>query len=349
VPFFIAVACVAVYALATLIWVEVRRVSIRFILATTALDVTAISLLVAFSGGPFSQARLAYFLIPVTAAFRFRPLFAALAGAAAALAYVVQAAAHPAVHEEGALDFILVQMGYLVWLSLAAILVSAVLERRTRRIRELAEVRRRLIRDAMTAEERGRRALAEGLHDSAIQNLLSVRHAIDEATEAQPHGALRRVDGILQQTIGELREAIFELHPYVLEQGGLVAALRTVGQHAAHEGGFRLHLELENTQRHGHEGLLLMAARELLSNVTRHAQARNVTIRLHPDDGRVVLSVADDGVGFDPAVLPTRLAEGHIGLRSHRERVESAGGSFTLRTAPGRGTTVEIALPANPQ
>src|SRR5262249_55697161 len=150
VPFFIALAVVSAYALGVLAWIRVRPVTTNLILATTLLDVTAISFLVAFSGGPFSTARLAYFVIPVTAAFRFRPRYAALAGAAAAVAYIAQAVVHPAAHEEGAIRFILVQIGYLAWLSLAAILVSGVLERRTNRIQELAEVRLQLINDSMT-------------------------------------------------------------------------------------------------------------------------------------------------------------------------------------------------------
>lgn len=348
VAFFVTLSGVAVYAVAVLAWVYLRPVATGLILGATVLDVALISVLVAFSGGPFSTARLAYFLIPITAAFRFRPLFAGLAGAATVVAYVVQALVHPAVHEEGALRFILVQTGYLAWLTLAAVLLSAVVGRRTRQIRELADVRRRLITDALTAEERGRRALAEGLHDSAIQNLLSVRHEIDEAAEdgADVHESLRRADAVLEQTIGELREAIFELHPYVLEQGGLVPALRTLGQRAARQGRFRLHLDLLPMRRNPHDALLVTATRELLANATKHAGAESVWIHLAEDDGRVVLTVADDGSGFDAAVLPGRLAEGHIGLRSQRERVEAAGGTFELTTAPGQGTRIEIRLPA---
>jgi len=58
-----------------------------------------------------------------------------------------------------------------------------------------------------------------------------------------------------------------------------------------------------------------------------------------------VLAVEDDGCGFDPELLPQRLAEGHIGLRSQRERVENVGGRLEIRSSPGRGTRVEIRLP----
>src|SRR5262249_22630137 len=179
-------------------------------------------------GGAFSQARLAYFLIPVAVAFRFRPALTAAASAATVAAYLVQAFVHPAARQKGADRFIAIQTGFLVWLGLAAVLLSAVLGRRTARVNELAEARRRLIADSLAAGERERKALAEGLHDHAIQNLLSARLDLEEVEEELPHPALRRADAALAETIRDLREAVFELHPYVLEQAGLEAALRSV-------------------------------------------------------------------------------------------------------------------------
>jgi two-component system NarL family sensor kinase len=270
----------------------------------------------------------------------------AIAGGITVTAYLAQAFVHPAARLGDANRFIAVQAGYLLWLGLAAVLLSAVLERRTRRVAEHAEVRRRLMTEARTAEERERRVLAEGLHDHAIQNLLSARHDLDEAAETMPHPALSRADAALADTVADLREAIFELHPYVLDQAGLEAALRAVAQRAARRGGFRLHFDLDYRAHNSHESLLLAAARELLANVAEHAGAENVTIRLLGQDGRVDLCVSDDGRGFDPKILPQRLAQGHIGLRSQRERIESVGGTLQINAARGGGTSVEIHIPA---
>ena len=343
--FFVAVGIVAAYSVALLAWAYMRPVQTRLILVATALDVASVTVLVTLSGGAFSQALPAYFFVPVVIAFRFRPLLTALAAAATVAAYVAQAYAHEAAHQPGADRRILVQAGFLALLGLAAVLLSEVLERRTSRIAELAEVRRRLITDALSAEERERRALAEGLHDSAIQNLLAARQDIDEATDSVVHPSLRRADLALQQTLAELRDAVFELHPYVLEQAGLIPALRSVAERASRRGGFALHLDLSSGRRHPHEALLLSGARELLSNVVRHANAQNVTMRLAGDDGSLVLEIRDDGVGFEPSILPSRLAEGHIGIQSHLERVESVGGRLEIRSAPGLGTAVRVRLP----
>jgi len=91
--------------------------------------------------------------------------------------------------------------------------------------------------------------------------------------------------------------------------------------------------------------LLFGAARELLANAAVHSHAGNVSVELFERNGSVELAVRDDGRGFDLGALPARVAEGHIGLQSQRERVESAGGRFDIRSSPGRGTEVEVRLP----
>ena len=343
--FLIGVGVVSIYAVAMLIWVYRRQVTRGFALGGTAADVAAITVLVDLSGGAYSEARLTYFLVPIAVAFRFRPELTALSSSVTVVAYLLQAIAHPAHTRPQATRFIAVQASYLLWIGLAAVLLSAVLEQRTRRIAELAERRRELIAEALSAGERERRALAEGLHDQAIQNLLSARHDLEEVAEAGQSDALARADAAVEATIAELREAVFELHPYVLEQSGLDAALRATGQRAARRGGFRVQFDLFYPQRHPQEILLFGAARELLSNAAAHAEADHVSVELGRRDGSVELAVRDDGRGFDLGLLPQRVAEGHIGLQSQRERVESAGGRFEIRSAPGRGTEVEIRLP----
>jgi two-component system NarL family sensor kinase len=344
--FDVAVGVAAAYSVAALIWTYTRPVTPRFMLGATIFDVAAISALVELSGGAFSEARLAYFLVPVAVAFRFRPALTAAASAATVAAYIAQALAHPARHQTGAGRFILIQVAFLVWLGLAAVLLSALLERRTTRSSELAAARRRLITDALTAEERERRTLAEGLHDHAIQNLLSARHDLAEAGGSSPHPALDRADAALAQTIGELREAVFELHPYVLEQAGLPTALRALSQRAARQGRFGIEFDLHYGRRNPHENVLLLAAREALANAAQHAAAEKVVISLAESDGGVNLEVRDDGVGFDPRELPKRIAEGHIGLQSQRERIESVGGRVEIVSVAGRGTSVRIYVPA---
>ena len=343
---FVAVlALFAAWSAAVLAYVHVRRAGERFALLATATDIVAIGVLAVLSGGAYSHARLAFFLIPVAVAFRFRPSFTALAAVLTTAAYLAQAAVHPVSGQPAAARFIITQAGYLAWVGVACVLLSLFLERRTELAGRLAADRSRLLTDALEAEQRERKALAEALHDHAIQNLLSARHELEEAGETVTHPSLARADAALVAAAGQLREAVFDLHPYVLEAAGLEAALRSIAQQAAARGRLRLQLDLHSPGRHDHDQLVFSAARELLANVLRHADASEVAVRLAERNGDLVLVVEDDGRGFPPGRPEERLANGHIGLAAQRVRVEAAGGRMDLLSAPGAGTRVEVSVP----
>ena len=242
----------------------------------------------------------------------------------------------------------LVQAGYLAWVSAAALLLSAVLRRRTDRVVELAEERERLMAEAVSAEERERQALAEALHDTAIQNLLSARHELQEIEDVASSPALERADAALDG------------HGHAAARGRLRAApLRArggrarVGAHAPSPSARRAPAASSSGSTRAPSaaartsGSLLSAARELLTNVAKHADARQVTLRLRRggrrhrrlDRGRRPRVRRD-------ARSRTRVARGHIGLASHRARLESVGGGARRRLGVrGRGTRAEIRVP----
>lgn len=85
-----------------------------------------------------------------------------------------------------------------------------------------------------------------------------------------------------------------------------------------------------------------------MANAVRHSGARRVHLRVSREDGFVVLAVSDDGVGFPIERLEAALREGHIGMASARERTEALGGRWTVDSAPGMGTRVEVRLPPLP-
>lgn len=344
--FIVALVAYSAWSAGVLAWVYLRVPGDGLGLVTTAVDIVAITVLALLSGGAFSHARLAFFVVPVAVAFRFRPSMTAVAAVVTTAAYVIQAVAHPAASEPEAARFIATQAGFLAWVGLACALLSLQLGRRTEQVNRLAEERSQLLADALEAEQRERRALAEALHDHALQNLLSTRHELEEAADAANHPALDRADSALRETVGQIREAVFELHPYVLEEVGLAAALRSVAQQTATRAGLALELDLRYQNRHPREALLFSAARELLSNVVRHAGASRLRLRLVEADGELELTVEDDGRGFPPEQLAERLAEGHVGIASQRVRMEAAGGSMHIASRPGGGTRATIRLPA---
>jgi two-component system NarL family sensor kinase len=346
--FLVTLALFSAWSVGVLAYVHLREAGERFALVATAIDIAAIGMLAVLSGGAYSHARLAFFLVPVAVAFRFRPSITALAVVVTTATYVIQAAAHPAASQPDAVRFIATQAGFLAWVGVACVMLSRLLERRTELASRLVADRARLLTDALEAEQRERKALAESLHDNAIQNLLSARHELEEAAETVTHPALARADDALVAAAGQLREAVFDLHPYVLEAAGLKAALRSIANEAAARGRLRLRLDLQCPDRHDGDQLVFSAARELLSNVVRHADASGVAVRLAEANGDLVLVVEDDGRGFPPGLPDERLADGHIGLAAQRVRIESAGGRMELFSAPGDGTRVEVRVPGTP-
>jgi two-component system, NarL family, sensor kinase len=343
--FHIVAVLVLVYAIGMLLWAYLGTPTRTLSLAATTIDVLAISVLAYLSGGAFSDARLAYFLIPISVAFRFGWRVTLIASLIVVAAYDLQAVSHPARHLSDAANFVAVQTGYLLWIGAAATLFSDLLSTRTQRLIRLASGRRQLLADVMSAEERERRRLAEALHDNAIQNLLAARQDIQDAAKSISNPDLDRAQSALTETLSELRGAIFELHPHVLDQAGLEPALRAIAERASRRGGFDIDLHVDYPHRHPNEALLLGAAREFLTNAAKHSHATKITITLTERHDSTVLSIEDNGVGFDVNRISLSVAEAHIGLLSQRERIQAAGGRLDIHSAPGRGTTVSVWLP----
>jgi two-component system NarL family sensor kinase len=131
----------------------------------------------------------------------------------------------------------------------------------------------------------------------------------------------------------------------VLDHAGLPAALRAIAERSVERLNARVTVAVDPAASGPHDELVVVLARELLSNATKHSGASRVVLTVAADSERVELEVRDDGQGFDPARRTGALAEGHIGLASSERRVQSVGGELVVETARGRGTTVRVTLP----
>jgi two-component system NarL family sensor kinase len=339
----------AAYAVAVLAWLSFRPLpGERAVAALTVLDIAAAGALAFTSGGGYSQLRFAFLFAPIAAAFRMRPRLTLAVSAASVAVYLAQALTHPSRHAPGWSSFVLVQAAYLAWIGAAITMLSYLLARRDRAVERLLRSRQLLVAESQAAEERERKRLSQDLHDDAIQNLLAARHDLEDAADADPDGPEARAYVAVTATIARLRDAISELHPYLLDQAGIDVALSRAGQRAARRGGFELDLRILREERGPNDRVLLRCAVELLTNAASHAHARNVAVSLSCEDDSDVLTVSDDGVGFDPSVLDQRLREGHIGVLSVRERCEALGGDFSVDSAPGRGARFALRLPRAP-
>ncbi len=314
-------------------------------------DLAALAALTYMSGGPYSEARLAFFALPLVAAFRLRPMLTAAWAATAIAAYVLISIPNPATRSGADVDAIVVHALFLLWAAAGAVVLSALLGERERRIRVDADERGRLVAQALTAEDRERQRLAELLHDDAIQNLLVARQELRDHHRRHDEDSYRRADDALSTTVDRLRGEIFELHPYVLDHAGLRAALTAHAESAARRAGARPVVDIDDDSlalSEGQQQLLLSLARELLANAARHSRARTISVRVAPEGDAVLLRVADDGRGFGPERRSQALAEGHIGIATSAERVIAAGGTFDVASAPGAGTTISVRLPRRP-
>ncbi len=309
-------------------------------------DLVALGALTYTSGGPYSEARLAFFALPLVAALRLQPLLTAAWTGVAIAVYVLISLPHPATRTGADVDAIAVHALFLLWAGAGAVVLSALLGERDRRIRADADERGRLVTQALAAEDRERQRLAELLHDDAIQNLLLARHELRDHHRRHDEDSYNRADAALATTVDQLRGEIFELHPYVLDHAGLRAALTAHAESAARRAGASAVVEIEDeTLAEGQQQLVLSLARELLSNAARHSRASTIRLRLTSGDGAIVLVVADDGRGFAPERRAQALGEGHIGIATSAERVAAAGGTLDLVSAPGAGTTITVRLP----
>ena len=344
--FFLPVFVIAVAYAAASAWRAWRRPVEEAVPAwQLTLDVALLCALAYTSGGPFSQARSAFFVVPIAAALLARPRVTAMASAAAVAAYVGLALVHPATARPQAVAFEAAQVAYLLWAGLAATLVSTALARRASQVEALAASRGRLVAQTLDSEDHQRRELAEALHDDAIQNLLAARQALARDRVEAADLAMVRLG--LDRTVAQLRGAVFDLHPYLLEHAGLGPALAAVAEDCARWGGFEPDVSVDDDLVADHEQLLFSVGRELIRNVARHAEAEHLRVEVTREDGTIFLIVADDGRGFDRDRLRSAPLTGHIGLASMAERVEAVGGTFTIDGGPGAGTLVEVCLPAD--
>ena len=200
-------------------------------------------------------------------------------------------------------------------------------------------------------EERQR--LARDIHDTLSQGFASVVLLLEAAEESLATG--QPVDRHITQALrsardnlAESRRVVWALRPRSIQEQPLQRALEELTGRLAEETGLHAHATITGAERPlgaPAETALLRIAQEGLANVRKHASATKVTLTLSYLDDVVVLDLADDGVGFDPAA--TTAAGGGLGLRAMRERVAELGGHLTVESAQGEGTTIAAELPTN--
>lgn len=223
------------------------------------------------------------------------------------------------------------------------------LERLNVELRLKDELRRKLLRKTITAQEEERKRIARELHDETCQTL-SVLGMQLEAAAASPSNSTKVAEAKAMATriLEEIHRLIFDLRPSMLDDLGLIPAIRWFAKRRLEPRGIAVRFEFDELERRlppEVETTVFRAIQEILTNVERHAGADSVLVELSIDDDRLEIRVEDDGRGFDPKEVETTESGRGLGLMGLRERMELLGGTATIDAAPDAGTRVTLRVP----
>ena len=199
---------------------------------------------------------------------------------------------------------------------------------------------------AAAAADHERRLLAQELHDDVIQDLAGVGYALsslDQHLDETIRPVIAQIGTTVCRDVALLRDMVTQLYPRSLAPQSLATSLNDLGI-SLRQAGVNVKVEVDEQLilDETTATLVYRVARESMHNAEKHAQPRNVDVRLSQASSRTVLTVIDDGRGFEPNVPP---APGHIGMKLTRDTVAEAGGTFVVDSGIGRGTRVELSLP----
>jgi len=209
-----------------------------------------------------------------------------------------------------------------------------------------------LSRRVLQAQEQERRRIAIELHDELGQSLTAIKInlQLSERFKGQAPADLNLESiRIVEDALQQVRSLATALRPSMLDDLGLVPALQWLSDQAAQRGGFSVSFQYD-----AHSGrvasdietVCFRIVQEALTNVTRHARASEVTIALRREHDELLLSVQDDGQGFDLAAMRERaIAGGSLGVLGMQERATLVGGQLEIDSAPGRGSLLQFRCP----
>ncbi|MEL7434887.1 MAG: sensor histidine kinase, partial [Chloroflexota bacterium] len=241
----------------------------------------------------------------------------------------------------------------LIFLSVGFIISRLIKEQRRQR-KDLREANEQLAQFAVTLEQlavsRERNRMARDLHDTLAHTLSAVAIQLEAVTaiwDSSPDKARDRIETIQQLTrdgLKDTRHALQALRTSPLDDLGLALAIQMMGYKSADRAGFRIHTSLPDNLPElpvEVELSLYRIVEEAFNNIVRHAEATDVWVRVEATKKTLLLSVRDNGIGFDSDAEPP---EGHFGLVGMRERATLVGAEITIISNPFAGTKITLSL-----
>lgn len=209
-----------------------------------------------------------------------------------------------------------------------------------------------LSRRVLEAQELERRRVAMELHDELGQSLTAIKINLqlsERFKDKSPTDLNLESLRIVEDALKQVRGLATALRPSMLDDLGLAPALKWITEQTASRGGFAatfFHERVQSRLAPDIETACFRIVQEALTNITRHAQAAHVDIQLSRDGADLLLSVQDDGLGFDLEAMRERaMAGGSLGVLGMQERATLIGGTLEIDSAPGRGSTVQLRCP----
>jgi signal transduction histidine kinase len=204
-----------------------------------------------------------------------------------------------------------------------------------------------------TLEEEIKR-IAYAVHDEAGQLLVAVHLALAEVSRDLPkpqQEQLARIEQLLDQVQGQLRRYSHELRPTVLDDLGLIPAIRFLAEGITKRSNLPIQIKAAVSGRlpSAVEIALYRVVQEALTNATKHARATRVSIHIRRAGPLLCCSIEDDGAGFDVCAIQSGARKKGLGLIGMQERMNAIGGTLSIESAPGRGTKVLIRVPGRPE
>jgi signal transduction histidine kinase len=193
--------------------------------------------------------------------------------------------------------------------------------------------------------------LAHELHREAGQLLVAVYIALSELAQNAPpqtQNHIAKITRLLDQIDGQLRRIAHELRPTILDNLGLVPALRYLSEGVSQRAGLTISVDgAEERLPRLVESVLYRVAQESLNNIVKHSQATHAWIRVEKETGQARCTIRDNGVGFDVRALGALNGEHGFGLTGMQERLTMMGGTLQINSAVGQGTELVICVPAD--
>ncbi len=247
---------------------------------------------------------------------------------------------------------IVLSLGLMV--AVASIYRISRLERRTeeqqRRTERAERELRKLSRQLVQAQEAERKSISRELHDQVGQMLTGLRMELGRLEDARGvseqefHNRLGEARQLAEQTLSAVRNLAMGLRPSMLDDLGLGPALEWQGREFSRRSGIPVAVQVDGSLDalpDSHRTCVFRVVQEALTNCARHSRAKNIRVTVHGEADKVSVSIQDDGVGMAAAESPG-LGMGLIGIE---ERARELGGSVTIRSQPGKGTSLRAEIP----